>query len=166
MKNCFFAWSRLGAFGVILTMQLEPPKILMHEDHAEKKCQNGDTFIRMMIKVDIEVANDRRDHGVAQNYPCVVIMDRVGSHLDDDELNRVDDAEIQLANLYYFVAQPPTYVVFCRARRHHVINIGDEVTNPGMRAWLRDGMKRRHIDHCLKIHDGLLPKHCKLDSVR
>ena len=27
MKNYFFAWSKLGAFGVILTMQLEPPKI-------------------------------------------------------------------------------------------------------------------------------------------
>ena len=26
MKNLFFAWSKLGAFGVILTMQLEPPK--------------------------------------------------------------------------------------------------------------------------------------------
>ena len=26
MKNYFFAWSKLGAFGVILTMQLEPPK--------------------------------------------------------------------------------------------------------------------------------------------
>ena len=28
MKNYFFAWSQLGAFGVILTMQLEPPKYL------------------------------------------------------------------------------------------------------------------------------------------
>ena len=26
MKNYFFAWSKLGAFGVTLTMQLEPPK--------------------------------------------------------------------------------------------------------------------------------------------
>ena len=26
VKNYFFAWSRLGVFGVILTMQLEPPK--------------------------------------------------------------------------------------------------------------------------------------------
>ena len=26
MKNFFFALSKLGAFGVILTMQLEPPK--------------------------------------------------------------------------------------------------------------------------------------------
>ena len=26
VKNYFFAWSKLGAFGVILTMQLEPPK--------------------------------------------------------------------------------------------------------------------------------------------
>ena len=26
MKNYFFAWSKWGAFGVILTMQLEPPK--------------------------------------------------------------------------------------------------------------------------------------------
>ena len=39
-----------------------------------------------------------------------------------------------------------------------------KVINPGMRAWLRDRLKRRHIDHCLKIHDGLLPKHSKLDS--
>ena len=70
----------------------------MHKDHAEKKCQTGDTFKRLMIKVDTEVAKDRRDHGVAQNYPCVVIMDWVGSHLDDDELKRVDDAEIRLAN--------------------------------------------------------------------
>ena len=78
----------------------------MHEDHAEKKCQTGDTFKRLMIKVDTEVAKDRRDHGVAQNDPCVVIMDWVGSHLDDDELKRVGDAEIRLANLYYFVARP------------------------------------------------------------
>ena len=27
-----------------------------------------------------------------------------------------------------------------------------------------DRLKRRHIDHCLKIHDGLLPKHSKLHS--
>ena len=47
----------------------------MHEVHAEKKCQTGDTFKRLMIKVDTEVAKDRHDHGVAQNYPCVVIMD-------------------------------------------------------------------------------------------
>ena len=33
-----------------------------------------------------------------------------------------------------------------------------------MRAWLRNTLKRRHIDHCLKIHDGLLPNHSKLDS--
>ena len=59
-----------------------------------------------MIKVDTEVAKDKHDHGVGRNYPCVVIMDWVGSHLDDDELKRVDDAEIKLANLYYFVARP------------------------------------------------------------
>ena len=88
----------------------------MHEDHAEKKCQTGDTFKRLMIKVDTEVAKDKRDHGVAQNYPCVVIMDCVGSHLDDDELKRVDDAEIRLANLYYYVARPHMYVFFGRAR--------------------------------------------------
>ena len=124
----------------------------------------GDTFKRLMIKVDTEVAKDRRDHGVVQNYPCVVIMDWVGSHLDDDELKRVDDAEIRLANLYFFVARPHMYVFFGRARRSHVSNVGDQVINPGMRAWLRERLKRRHIDHCLKIHDGLLPKHSKLDS--
>ena len=147
--------------------RLDLPKGLpsyMHEDHAEKKCQTGDTFKRLMIKVDTEVAKDRRDHGVAQNYPCVVIMDWVGNHLDDDELKRVDDAEIRLANLYYFVPRPHTYVFFGRARRSHVSNVGDQVINPGMRAWLRDRLKRRHIDQCLKVHDGLLPKHSKLDS--
>ena len=46
----------------------------------------------------------------------------------------------------------------------HVSNVGDEVINSGMRAWLRDRLKRRHIHHCPKIHDGLLPKHSKLDS--
>ena len=136
----------------------------MQEDHAEKKCQTGETFKRLMIKVDTEVAKNRRDHGVAQKYPCVVIMHWVGSHLNDDELKRVDDAEIELANLYSFVAPPQMYVFFGRARRSHVSNVGDQVINPGMRAWLRDRLKRRHIDHCLKIHDGLLPKHSKLDS--
>ena len=43
----------------------------MHEDHAENECQTGDTLKRLMIKVDTEVAKDRRDHGIAQNYPCV-----------------------------------------------------------------------------------------------
>ena len=47
----------------------------MHEDHTEKNGDTGDKFKRLMIKVDIEVAKDRRDHGVAQNYRCVVIMD-------------------------------------------------------------------------------------------
>ena len=56
------------------------------------------------------------------------------------------------------------YVFFGRARRSHVSNVGDQVINSGMRAWLRDRLKRRDIDHCLKIHDGLLPKHSKLDS--
>ena len=28
VKNYFFAWSKFGAFGVILTMQLEPPKTI------------------------------------------------------------------------------------------------------------------------------------------
>ena len=125
----------------------------MHEDHAEKKCQTGDTFKRLMIKVDTEVAKDGREHGVAQNYPCVVIMDWVGSHLDDDKLKRVDDAEIRLANLYFFVARPHMYVLFGRARRSHVSNVGDQVINPGMRAWLRNRLKRHHIDHCLKIHE-------------
>ena len=82
--------------------------------------------------------------------------------IDDDELKCVDDAEIRLANLYYFVARPHMYVFFGRARRSHVSNVGDQVINPGMRAWLRDRLKCRHIDHCLKIHDGLLPKHSKL----
>ena len=123
----------------------------MHEDHAEKKRQTGDTFKYLMIKVDTEVAKDRCDHGVAHNYPCVVIMDWVGSHLNDDELKRVDDAEIKLANLYYFVARPHVYVFFGRARRSHVSNVGDQVINPGMRAWLCDILKRCHIDHCLKI---------------
>ena len=136
----------------------------MHEAHAEKKCQTGDTFKHLMIKVDTEVAKDRRDCCVAQNYPCVVIMDWVGSHLDDDELKRVDGAKIKLANLYYFVARPHIYVFFGRSRPSHVSNVGDQVINQGMRAWLRVRLKRRHIDHCLKIHDGLLPKHSKLDS--
>ena len=147
--------------------RLDPPQGLpsyMHEDHAEEKCQTGDTFKRLMIKVDTEVPNDRRDHGVAQKYPCVVIMDWVGGHLDDDELKRVNDAEIKLANLYYFVARPHIYVFFGHARRSHVSNASDVVINPGMRAWLRDRLKRRQVDHCLKIHDGLLPKHSKLDS--
>ena len=56
------------------------------------------------------------------------------------------------------------YVFFGRARRSHVSNVGNQVINPGMRAWLRDRLQRRHIDHCLKIRDGLLPKHSKLDS--
>ena len=30
----------------------------MHEDHAEKKCHTGDTFKRLIIKVDTEVAKD------------------------------------------------------------------------------------------------------------
>ena len=104
----------------------------MHEDYAEKKCQTGDTFKRLMIKVDTEVAKNRRDHGVAQNYPCVVIMDWVGSHLHDHEGKRVDDAEIKLANLYYFAARPNMYVFFGRARCSHVSNVGDRVFNPGM----------------------------------
>ena len=33
-----------------------------------------------------------------------------------------------------------------------------------MRAWLCDTLKCRHIDHCLKMRDGRLPKHSKLDS--
>ena len=136
----------------------------MHEDHAEKSCQTGDMFKRLMIKVDTEVAKDRCDHGVAQNYPCVVIMDWVESHLDDDELKRVHDAEIKLANLYYFVALPHMYAFFGRAHCSHVSNVGDQVINPGMRAWLRDELKRRHIDHCLKIHNGLLPTHSTLDN--
>ena len=136
----------------------------MHEDHAEKECETGDRLKRLMIKVDTEVAKDRRDHSVGQNYPCIVIMDWVGGHLDDEELKRVEDAEIKLPNLYYFVVQPHMYVFFGRARRSHVSNVGDQVINPGMRAWLRDTLKRRHIDHCLKIHDGLLPKHSKLDG--
>ena len=136
----------------------------MHEDRAEKKCQTGDTFKRLMIKVDTEVAKDRCEHGVAKNYPCVVIMEWVGSHLDDDELKRVDDAEKKLANLYYFVARPHIYVFFGRARCSHVSNVGDQVINPGMRAWLRDRLKRRHLDQCLRIHDGLLPKDSELDS--
>ena len=53
---------------------------------------------------------------------------------------------------------------FPRARRSRVSNVGDQVINPGMRAWLRDRLKRCCIHHCLKIHDGLLPKHSKLDS--
>ena len=76
----------------------------MHEDHAEKKCQTGDTFKRLMIRVDTKVAKDRSDQGVAQNYPCVVIVDRVGSHLNDDELKHIEDSKIKVANLYYFVA--------------------------------------------------------------
>ena len=68
----------------------------MHEEQSEKKCQTGDTFKCLMIKVHTEVVKDRRDHGVAQNYLCVVIMDWVGSHLNDDELKRVNDAEIGL----------------------------------------------------------------------
>ena len=136
----------------------------MHEDHAEKNCQTGDKFNCLMIKVDTKVAKDRRDHGVPQNYPCVVIMDCIGSHLNDDELKLVDDAKIKLANLYYFVARPRIYVFLGRARRSHVSNVGNQVINPGMRAWLRDELKRHHRDHCLKIQDGLLPKHSKLDN--
>ena len=41
----------------------------MHEDHAEKKCLTGDTFKRLMIKVDTEVGKDRCDHGVAAELP-------------------------------------------------------------------------------------------------
>ena len=70
----------------------------MHEDHTNKKCQTDNTFKRLMIKVDAEVAKGRCNHGVAHNYLCVVLMDWVGSHLNDDELKRVDDAETKLAN--------------------------------------------------------------------
>ena len=78
----------------------------MHEDDVEKKCQTGDTFQRLMIKVDTEVAKDRCDHGFPHNYPCIVIMNWVESRLNDDEVKRVDDAEKKLANLYYFVSRP------------------------------------------------------------
>ena len=33
VKTYFFAWSKLGAFGVILTMQLEPPKSMFVSVH-------------------------------------------------------------------------------------------------------------------------------------
>ena len=57
----------------------------MHADRADKKCRTGDMVKRLMIKVDTEVAHDTCDHGVARNDPCVVRMDSVGSHLNDDE---------------------------------------------------------------------------------
>ena len=100
----------------------------MLEDHAEKKCQTGDTFKRLMIKFDIEVAKDKCNHGVAHNYPCVIIMDWVESHLNDDELKCVHDAEIKLANLYYFVARPHSYVW---------------PRSPGQQCW-RSGHQSRH----------------------
>ena len=34
-----------------------------------------------------------------------------------------------------------------------------------MRASVRDRLKRHHIDHRLKIHDGMVPKHSKLNSI-
>ena len=117
-----------------------------------------------MLKVHTQVGKDRRDHGVVQNYPCVIIMDWVGSHVNDNELKRVDDAEVNLSSVYYFAAQPHIYVIFGRARCGHVSNGGDQVINLGMRAWVGDRLTRDYIDHYLKIHDGLLPKHSKLDS--
>ena len=35
VRNYFFAWSKLGAFRVVLTMQLEPPKLLFGEGGRE-----------------------------------------------------------------------------------------------------------------------------------
>ena len=69
----------------------------MHEEQAEKKCQT-------------EMAKDKCNHGVAQNYPCVVIMEWVGGHPNDDELKRVNDAEMKLSNLYYFLARRQNYL--------------------------------------------------------
>ena len=62
------------------------------------------------------------------------------------------------------MAQPYAYVFFGGARGSHVSNIGDQVINPGIRAWLHDKLKQSHMDHRLKIQDGFLPKHSKLDS--
>ena len=47
----------------------------MHEDHAAEKCRTGETLKRPMMKVDTQVAKERRNHGVTQNYPCAVMMD-------------------------------------------------------------------------------------------
>ena len=41
----------------------------MHEDHAANECQTGETFKRLMINVDTEVAKDRRDHGNRAELP-------------------------------------------------------------------------------------------------
>ena len=97
----------------------------MHEDHAERKCQTGNTFNHLTIKVSTQVAKDRCDHGVAQDYLCVVIMDLTGSQRRDDELQLVHDHEIKLANLYYFVARPDAYFFFGRARSSLVSSFGD-----------------------------------------
>ena len=40
MKNCFFAWSRLGVFGVILNMQLQPPQHIDDLLHGARDCEN------------------------------------------------------------------------------------------------------------------------------
>ena len=104
----------------------------MHEDHAPKKCQTGETFKRLLLKVANEVAKDRCDYGITHNCPCVIIIGWVGVHLNDDELKRVGDAEAKLSNLSYFAVRPHIYVFFGRARRRHVSNVGDQVIKPGM----------------------------------
>ena len=47
VKNYFFAWSRLGAFGVILTMQLEPPK---YGDSLGKQELTGQMWRHWMMR--------------------------------------------------------------------------------------------------------------------
>ena len=55
----------------------------------------GETFKRLVLNVDTEVAKDRGNHSVEHDYPCVIVMDRVGSHVNDDELKRVVDAKVK-----------------------------------------------------------------------
>ena len=105
----------------------------MHEDHAKKKCQTGNTFKRLMIKVDTEGVKDTSDHRVAQNYQCVVIMDWGGSHPDDDELKRVDDAEMKVGQL----------ILFCGAATH-ICFLWPRLSQPCQHCW-RSGHQSRLV---------------------
>ena len=123
--------------------------LVMH-DHAKKKTQTHATFERLCDEIPKRGIDVKRAANLPEDTPIVEVIDNVPSHIDRQQLTKVDD------NLYRY-KDTCLYLFLGRPNRSHLLNSGDQYVNVTLRAHLRQRSKFRLLKHCIDIREGKIP---------
>lgn len=122
------------------------------ESHAVRKNQTHATFFELLDEINKRVRGVKVKLGVPADYPIVVVIDNVPSHIDKEEVEPVVGQKV--CKHLYVARRSGIYLYHGLPWRSHELNSGDFLINKSLRDHIRRRTKLRVLHHAIAISEG------------